>query len=179
MYQITSAMEFTYSSFSAHLRLVGQPYFLRVWVSSLYRVSARRWGIPSHAKMRITMTAVWQWCPARCRTKHSSFSSSPLLRITCKTYVEVCRFIWKDRRSWLQLFAQKKLYIARFLLLYYYDLYHLHTSVIFYYWYHCHRFVVTQNSPKSQQLQVKLNVINGQLIYRYALVSMGDRFLVP
>lgn len=78
--------EVTYSSFNAHLRLVGQPYFLRLCVSSLYSVSARRWGIPSQASMRITMTAVWQWCPARWRTKHSNFSSSLLLRITWKNH---------------------------------------------------------------------------------------------
>lgn len=105
MHQNISVLECTHSSFSAHLRLVGQPYFLRLWVSSLYRVSARRWGIPSQAKISITMTAFWQWCPARCRTKQSSFSSSLLLRITWKTGWVVCRSTRKDLRHWCQLFV--------------------------------------------------------------------------
>lgn len=78
----------THSSLRAQRRLVGQPYLRRLCVSSLYSVSARRWGIPSQARIRITITAVWQWCPARWRTKHSNFSSSLLLRITWKNHLD-------------------------------------------------------------------------------------------
>ena len=39
--------------------------------------------MPSQARMRMTITAFWQWWPARCRTRQSSFSSSVCLRITC------------------------------------------------------------------------------------------------
>lgn len=74
---------FTYSSFRAHRRLVSVPYFLSVSVSSEQSLSARDRGMPSHTRMRITITAASQVWPARSRTKHSSFSSLLLLRTTC------------------------------------------------------------------------------------------------
>lgn len=73
----------TYSSFRAQRRLVSMPYFLNVSVSSEYSLSARETGMPSHTRMRITITAASQVWPARSRTKHSSFSSLQLLRTTC------------------------------------------------------------------------------------------------
>ena len=59
------------------------PYFLSVSVSSEYSLSARETGMPSHTRMRITITAASHVWPARSRTKHSSFSSLQLLRTTC------------------------------------------------------------------------------------------------
>lgn len=75
----------TYSSLRPQRRLVGLPYLVRVSVSSWYSVSPSVRGMPSQARMRMMMTAFWQWWPARCRTRHSSFSSWLCLRITWKT----------------------------------------------------------------------------------------------
>lgn len=79
----TKNMYLTYSSLRAQRRFVSVPYFLRVSESSEYSLSARLSGIPSHTKMRTTITADSQVWPARSRTKQSSFSSVLLLRITC------------------------------------------------------------------------------------------------
>lgn len=75
----------TYSSLRPQRRLVGLPYLVRVSVSSWYSVSPSVRGMPSQARMRMMMTAFWQWWPARCRTRHSSFSSWLCLRITWET----------------------------------------------------------------------------------------------
>lgn len=73
---------FPHSSLRPQRRLVGFPYLVRLSVMSWYSKSARPRGIPSQAMMRMMMTAFSQWWPARSRTRHSSFSFSPLRRIT-------------------------------------------------------------------------------------------------
>ncbi len=74
----------THSSLRAQRRLVGEPYLQRVCVSSWYSLSATLRGIPSQARMRMTTTAFWQQWPARCRTRHSNFSSSLPRRMICR-----------------------------------------------------------------------------------------------
>lgn len=73
----------TYSSLSAQRRLVRAPFRDSVLVSSVYRLSASGRGIPSHSRRSTTITAALHECPARSRTRQSSFSSLELLRITC------------------------------------------------------------------------------------------------
>lgn len=55
---------------------------LSLWVSMEYKWSASLPTTPSHATMTTTSQAVEQWCPGRCFTTTSSFSSRLARRIT-------------------------------------------------------------------------------------------------
>ena len=72
----------THSSFRPQRRLVGLPNLVILSLSSLYSLSASIFGTPSQAIMRMVMTALAQWWPARSRTRQSSFSVSLLRRMT-------------------------------------------------------------------------------------------------
>lgn len=74
----------THSSLRAQRRPVGEPYLQSVCVSSWYSLSATLRGIPSQARMRMTITAFWQQWPARCRTRQSNFSCSLPRRMICR-----------------------------------------------------------------------------------------------